>query len=88
METKGDCLETFLRKGKRIMKKILYSIILFIPLFIMYYILIAFFSLFPLMLIFGAQSGGWVYGMLLGWILSPILTIITIAKINKNKNLE
>jgi len=70
------------------MKKILYSILLFIPLFIMYYILVALISLFPLMLIFGAESAGWVYGMLLGWILSPALTIITIMRINKSKGYE
>ena len=67
------------------MKKILYSILLFIPLFIMYYILVALISLFPLMLIFGAESAGWVYGILLGWILSPFLTIITIAKLINKK---
>ena len=67
-------------------KNILYSILLFIPLFIMYYILSAFLSLIPLGLMFDLDSGGWAYGIVLGWILSPILTIITIVKMNKKTN--
>ena len=70
------------------MKKILFSILLFIPLFMMYYIVIAFVSLIPLGLIFDLNSGAWAYGMVLGWILSPALTIITIMRINKSKGYE
>ena len=69
-------------------RNIFYSILLFIPLFIMYYILVAFISLIPLSLIVDLNSGGWAYGILLGYVLSPVLTIITIAKMNKNKKLK
>lgn len=67
---------------------VIYSIVLFIPIFIVYYFIIAFISAIPLFLILGAESGGWVFAMLLGFVLAPVFTIITIDKViyKKSKN--
>ena len=62
-------------------KKILYGVVLFIPIFIAYYFLIALISSIPLFYIAGAESGAWAYAIILGFVGSPILTIITIIKV-------
>ena len=61
-------------------KIVLYSILLMIPLFIGYYFLIAIISGFILNF-FGEYMA--FYGIILGLAISPLLTIITILKINK-----
>ena len=66
--------------------RLLYSILLFIPLFVAYYFIIAMVSGFIL-----GFLGEYMhyYGIIIGMALSPLLTIITILKINKkDKNLN
>ena len=67
------------------LKKILYGVVLFIPIFIAYYFLIALISTILLFYIAGAESGAWAYAIILGFVSSPILTIITIVKILSKK---
>ena len=67
------------------LKKILYGIVLFIPIFMGYYFFIAFISSIPLFYIAGAESGAWALAIILGFVGSPILTIITIIKILSKK---
>ena len=72
-------------KGNKI-QKFIYSVVLFVPIFIAYYFVVGLVSMFPLYFIFGAESGGWAYGIILGFCLSPIFTIITIIKLIYKKN--
>lgn len=67
-------------------KKLIFGVVLFVPVFITYYFLIAIITSIPLFYIVGAESGAWAYAIILGFIGSPILTIITIIKmISKNR---
>lgn len=83
----NDTTEYKEKKENKILKMI-YSIVLFIPIFIAYYFIIAFISAIPLFFILGAESGGWVFAMLLGFVLAPIFTIITIVKVIYKKKVR
>lgn len=67
------------------LKKIFSGILLFIPLFYVYYFIIAMISLLIINAITNAADGAWGYGLMLGFAISPILTITTIIKILNKK---
>lgn len=66
-------------------KKSIYAVLLFVPIFIAYYFLIALVVSIILFYITGVESGEWAYAIILGFVGSPILTIITIIKILSKK---
>ena len=62
-------------------KKIGLSLLLFIPFFVGYYMLVAMLICIPLGITMAAGEGGWAYGIMGGFAISPILTAITIYKV-------
>lgn len=70
--------------SKSKLKKIFSGILLFVPLFIMYYFIVAMISMFIITVITIAD-GAWAYALILGFSISPILTVITIMKILNKK---
>ncbi len=69
------------KSPKSNLKKIFSGILLFIPLFYLYYFIIAMISLLIINVLTNAADGAWGYALILGFSISPILTIITIIKI-------
>ena len=67
---------------------------LFILYFYVYYFLVALVSLIPLSLIdkatntTGTDSGLWAYGIILGFVLAPVLSFLTVTKKNNNKKVN
>ena len=62
-------------------KKIGESLLLFIPLFVVYYMLVAIIIMIPLAITDAAGQVGWVFGIMGGTIISPILAIVTIIRL-------
>ena len=62
-------------------KKTGLSLLLFIPFFVGYYMLIAIIICIPLAITGAAGQAGWVFGIIGGMAISPILTVITIYKV-------
>lgn len=62
-------------------KKIGLSLLLFIPFFVGYYMLVAIIICIPLAITGAAGQVGWVFGIVGGMAISPILTVITIYKV-------
>lgn len=62
-------------------KKVGLSLLLFVPFFVGYYMLIAILICIPLGITMVAGEVGWVYGIIGGFAISPILTVITIYKV-------
>lgn len=62
-------------------KKIGVSLLLFIPFFVSYYMLIAIIICIPLAITMAAGQAGWVFGIMGGMAIAPILTIVTIYKV-------
>lgn len=74
-----------------IIKKMILNILSFILFFVVYYFVIAIISAIPLSMMSndsGSDSGLWAYSIILGMGISPILSIITITKLNKKKVIE
>ena len=80
--------------NNNIIKKVVINAIKFILFFVMYYFVICFISMIPLVMMSNnsdTDSGLWAYSIILGMGLSPILSLITLIKLNKNnkkKNTE
>ena len=62
-------------------KKIGLSLLFFIPFFYGYYMLVAIIICIPLAITGAAGQVGWVFGIIGGMAISPILTVITIYKV-------
>lgn len=62
-------------------KKVGISMLLFIPFFVGYYMLVAIIICIPLGITMVAGQVGWVYGIIGGIAISPILAVLTIYKI-------
>jgi len=62
-------------------KKIGLSLLLFIPFFVVYYMLVAIIVCVPLAITDAAGQVGWVYGIIGGMAIAPILTVTTIYKV-------
>lgn len=72
------------QNSKTNLKKIFYGILLFVPLFIMYYFIVAMISMLIIAVITSAD-GAWAYALIVGFSISPILTVITIMKLLNKK---
>ena len=72
-------------KTKINLKKILKVILLFVLLLYVYYFLIALITGVVLWIFARAVEGIWAYAIILGITISPILTVVTIKKLTKNK---
>ena len=65
--------------------KILLSIISFIILLYIYAGIISLLLIYPVGLLMGWESSGWVICLLISFVVSPILSIISVRKIYRNK---
>ena len=65
--------------------KVLFSIVGFIVLLYIYAAAISLILIYPIGLIFGWDSSGWVLCLIISFIVSPILSFISIRKIFINK---
>lgn len=71
-------------------KNVIMNILTFILFFVVYYFVIGIISMIPLAMISsnsnsGYDSGLWVYSIILGMALAPILSLITTIKLNKKE---
>lgn len=71
-------------------KNVIMNILTFILFFVVYYFVIGIISMIPLVMISsnsnsGYDSGLWVYSIILGMALAPILSLITTIKLNKKE---
>ena len=71
-------------------KNVIMNILTFILFFVVYYFVICIISMIPLAMISsnsnsGYDSGLWVYSIILGMALAPILSLITTIKLNKKE---
>ncbi len=62
-------------------KKIGLSLLLCIPFFVGYYMLVAMIICIPLAITGAAGQAGWAFGIIGGFAISPILTVVTICKV-------
>lgn len=76
--------------NNNIIKNVIMNILTFILFFVVYYFVIGIISMIPLAMISsnsnsGYDSGLWVYSIILGMALAPILSLITTIKLNKKE---
>lgn len=71
-ETRGEIDGKWNKIGK--------SLLLFIPLFVTYYMIVAILIIIPLAITDAAGQVGWVFGIIGGMAIAPILAIVTIIK--------
>ena len=74
--------------NSKIVKNVVNSLLTFILFFVVYYLVICIVSMVPLNMLSsnsGADSGLWVYSIILGVVIAPILSLITTIQLTKKR---